>query len=77
MAINPEVFLDPHDRRAMHLLQSIPGFTAVVRLFQTVWNDRNLRLSMLSSKLCVTEQNMPVYHTMLTDICQKLVIDIP
>ena len=75
MSINPEVFIKPSDRAAMRLLGKIPGYNTALKLFMKLWGDGNLRLAMLSSKLRVNERQLPEYHKMLTDLCNKLGIE--
>ena len=77
MAINPEVFIYPEDRKFLKMLKAVPGFPALIKAFMKVWSDQNFRIEMLSSKLRVSEHQLPEYHQMLTDICQRLGIDVP
>ena len=77
MAINPEVFIYPADRKFLKKLKAVPGFSTLIKAFKKVWNEQNFKIELLSSKLQVNEKQLPEYYRMLTDICQKLGIDVP
>lgn len=77
MAINPDVFIHPADRAALNKLKAIPGFTPFLKGFMKIWNEKNLRIQMMSSCLQVNENQLPEYYNLLVNICAKIGIDVP
>lgn len=77
MSIDPSVFICHEDRKTMKKLKSIPGFSVLFKAFMRVWSEQNFRISMLSSKLKVSEKQLPQYHEMLCKVCSDLCIEVP
>lgn len=71
------IFLHESDKAALKALKSIPGFTTVFKAFMNVWSERQFRIQNMSSKIKLSEEQMPKYYNMLSPICEKLNIDIP
>ena len=77
MSINPSIFICPEDRKTLKKLKAIPGFSMLFKAFMKVWSEQNFRVAMLSSKLKVSEKQLPQYHQMLCSLCEDLCIDVP
>lgn len=71
------IFIHESDKAALKALKSIPGFTAVFKAFMNVWSERQFRIENMSSKIRLSEEQMPKYYNMLPPICEKLKIDVP
>lgn len=77
MAINPEVFIHESDRAALQALKAIPGFTQLMQAFMKIWNERQYKITNMSSYMKISDSQMKKYYDMLPPICEKLGIDIP
>lgn len=77
MAINKNVFLHESDKAALNALQSIPGFTQVLKAFMKVWNEKLMYIQNMSTNVRIDENQLSKYHDMLIPICDKLGIDKP
>ena len=77
MSIDPGFFIHESDKAALDTLKSIPGFTPFIKGFMKVWNEKQFRILNLSSRLRVSEEQLPKYHRMLVPICEKLGIAVP
>ncbi len=77
MKVNPNVFIDDTDRKAMQALKAIPGFTPFLKGFMKVWDERVDHIVNLSSNLRVGEKQLKKYYDMLLPICDRLGIDVP
>lgn len=71
------VFVHESDRAALKALKAIPGFTTVFKAFMNVWSERQYRIQNMSSKIKLSEEQMPKYYNMLPPICEKLGIEVP
>ena len=72
-----ELFIDETDRMALAALKAIPGFDLLVKKFLEIYDENILRIDNLSSRLRINENQMPKYHNMLVDVCNKLHIEKP
>jgi len=77
MAINPEIFIHESDRAALAALKAIPGFTQLMQAFMKVWNEKQFKITNMSSFMKIGETQMKKYYDMLPPICEKLGIDVP
>ena len=77
MSVDPGFFIHESDRAALDALKSIPGFTPFIKGFMKVWNEKQFRILNLSSRLRVSEEQLPKYRRMLVPICERLGIDMP
>ena len=75
MAIDPGFFIHESDKAALDTLKGIPGFTPFIRAFMKVWNEKQFRILNLSSRLKVSEKQLPGYYSRLKPICEKLGIE--
>lgn len=71
------IFIHDNDRAALKALKAIPGFTAVFKAFMNIWSERQFRIQNMSSKIKLSEEQMPKYYNMLPPICEKLGIEVP
>ena len=55
MAINKNVFLHESDKAALNALQSIPGFTQVLKAFMKVWNEKLMYIQNMSTNVRIAE----------------------
>lgn len=76
-AYNPEQYTHESDRAALKALQAIPGFSALLKGFMNVWNERQQRILNMSSRIRLGEDQMRKYYDMLPPICEKLGIPVP
>lgn len=77
MAIDSKFYIHESDRAALNALKSIPGFTAFLKAFMSVWNEKQFRILNMSSNLRLGENQMAKYYNMLPPICEKLGIPVP
>ncbi len=75
--VDPNIFIHDLDRAALNSLKKIPGFTAVLKAFMKVWNERQFRITNMSSRIRLDEKQMSRYHDMLLPICDKLDVAVP
>lgn len=77
MAIDPKYFIHEDDRAALEALQAIPGFTALIKGFMKNWNENQFRILNMSSRVRLSEKQLPTYYGMLGPICETLGIEVP
>lgn len=77
MAINKNVFLHESDKVALNALQSIPGFTPLLKAFMKIWNEKLMYIQNMATNVRVDDNQLKKYHDMLIPICDKLGIDVP
>lgn len=65
------------DRQTLASLRSIPGFTALLKAFMKVYDERIAFISTKSTHVEITSHQLPEYYEMVPPICEKLGIDIP
>lgn len=70
-------YVHESDRAALKALQAIPGFTAFLRGFMKIWNERQYKIQNMSSKIRLSDKQFPKYYNMLPPICEKLGIKVP
>ena len=71
------LFLHKDDKAAMEALNAIPGFTLAFKEFIKIWDERQFRITNLSSCIRLGEDQLPEYYHMLQDICRRMKIDVP
>lgn len=71
------IFIHDSDRATLKALKAIPGFSAVFKAFMNVWSERQYRIQNMSSKIKLSEEQLPKYYNMLPPICEKLGIEVP
>ena len=76
-AFNPEQYTHESDRAALKALQAIPGFSALLKGFMNVWNERQQKILNMSSRIRLGENQMRKYYDMLPPVCEKLGIPVP
>lgn len=77
MSVNPNIFLHETDRAALEALQAIPGFSQVMKQFMSSWSEKLMYIENMSTHVRISENQLPRYHQMLTEISAKLGIEKP
>ncbi len=77
MAFDVELYTHEADRTALKALKAIPGFSALLKGFMSVWNERQQKILNMSSRIRLGENQMRKYYDMLPPICAKLGIPVP
>lgn len=77
MAFDSEKYIHDADKAALKALKAIPGFSALVKAFMNVWNERQQKILNMSSRIKISEKQMRKYYDMLPPICEKLGIPVP
>lgn len=77
LAFDSEKYTHEADRAALKALKSIPGFSALLKAFMSVWNERQQKILNMSSRIRISEKQMKKYYDMLPPICEKLGILVP
>ena len=77
MTVDSKYYMHQSDRIALQALESIPGFTQLLKAFMKVWNEKQFRIQNMSSNLRINKKQLSKYYDMLPPICEKLGIEIP
>lgn len=77
MPIDASIFIHEQDRATLDALKAIPGFSALLKAFMKVWNERQYRIQNMSTNLRISEKMLPQYYNMLLPICEKIGIEVP
>lgn len=72
-----EKYLHPTDKKALEALNKIPFFDKVCSKFIAWCQEPFYNVIDRSSKVRISEKQLPKLYAMLTDICQKLAIEVP
>ena len=75
--LNPNSFSHEADRRALENLKSIPGFTPLLKWVMRIFDERQIKLINLSSRLKVGPEQCPRIYKLLTPICEAFGIPVP
>src|SRR5579872_5109420 len=70
--ISSRAYEHPADRSALVALRKLPGFDALLKLMNSLFNERALRLTFLASSVKVSERQFPDVYEMLRDGCYIL-----
>ena len=65
------------DRQALDALKSIPGFTALLKAFMKVYNERIVFITTKSTHVQITPHQLSEYYYMLPPLCERLGIEVP
>ena len=65
------------DRKALKSLQSIPGFTKLLKAYMRAFSDRQNHLMNMSSKVLLGPNQLPQLYNLLPPICERLGIATP
>lgn len=65
------------DRKALEALKAIPGFTAALKAFMKMFNERMIHGLNMASKIRLGPRQLPEIHAYLPPICAALGIDEP
>lgn len=74
---DPSIFMHEDDKKALAALKAIPGFSAVLKGFMSIWNEKQFYIQNMSSNIRLSNEQMSKYYAMLFPICRKLHIDVP
>lgn len=74
---DPSFLMHDDDRKALAALRAIPGFSAVMKAFMNVWNEKQFYIQNMSSNIRLSRSQMSRYYDMLIPVCNKLHIDVP
>ena len=77
MAVDSNFFIHEDDRAALEALKAIPGFTPFIKAFMKTWNETQFRILNMSSRVRLSEEQLPKYFAMLDPICKTIGIEKP
>ena len=75
--LNYEEFIHPADAKTLAALKKLPLFDKFCSKFIAIFTESFLNVLDMSTKIRITDKQMPELNTMLVDICGKLNIDVP
>lgn len=73
----PASYMHEADRTALNALKALPGFSALIKGFMNIWQERQFRILNMSSNIRLGENQLPQYYRMLPPICERLGIAVP
>ena len=73
--ISSRAYEHPADRSALVALRKLTGFDTLLKLLQSLFNERAMRLQFLASGVKVSERQFPHIHEMLRDGAYVLDMD--
>jgi Zn-dependent protease with chaperone function len=65
--ISSRAYEHPADRSALVALRKLTGFDTILKLLNSLFNERAMRLNFLASSVKVSERQFPQIHQMLLD----------
>ncbi len=68
MPINKNVFIHESDQAALQALQSIPGFSQVLKAYMNAWNEKLMYINNMASNIRISEEQLPQYYLSLIHI---------
>ena len=77
MTVDPKYYIHPEDRSALEALKALPGFQQLLKAFMKEWSEKYSRMVHMSGCVRISEEQMPEYHSMLKEVCEKLGIEMP
>ena len=77
MSVDPKYYVHDDDRAALEALQAIPGFQQLLKTFMKEWSEKYFRIINMSSRVRISDKQLPKYHAMLEEVCAKLGIEVP
>ncbi|MBQ1478332.1 MAG: M48 family metallopeptidase [Erysipelotrichaceae bacterium] len=77
MPIDKNVFLHETDKTALKALESLPGFSSVVKAFMSGWNEKLMYIENMATNVRISDDQLKRYKDMLGPICTKLGIEEP
>jgi Zn-dependent protease with chaperone function len=77
VTIRPENFLHPEDKSALDALKKVPFFDQICSSLIKYFNEPIRHVHDMSTKIKVSEQQMPKIYGMVKEICEDMAIDIP
>jgi Zn-dependent protease with chaperone function len=73
--LSSRTYEHPADRSALVALRKLTGFDTLLKLMNSLFNERAMRLNFLASSVRVSERQFPHIYEMLRDGCYILDID--
>jgi Zn-dependent protease with chaperone function len=73
--LSSRTYEHPADRSALVALRKLTGFDTLLKLMNSLFNERAMRLNFLASSVRVSERQFPHVYEMLRDGCYILDID--
>ena len=75
--VNPNDYCHDLDQKALEMLRAIPGFSAALKAFMKIMNEKMLHGVNMASKVRLGPDQLPEIYNMLPPICRKLGIEEP
>ncbi len=75
--VDCEKYIHNHDKTALEALKKIPMFDTVCSKIIAILNDKQKTIINMSSKIRITEQQLPKVYFMVQSICNKIGIEMP
>ena len=75
--INCEQYIHPLDQTALTALKKIPLLDTICAKLFSIMNDKQTTIINMSSKIHITEKQLPKVYTMVQSICKKIGIEMP
>ena len=77
VAVNPEEYMDERDKKTLAALKAIPFFDKLCAAFISAFNEPLYTIQDTSSKILISEKQIPRVYNMLLNITKKLGIEMP
>ncbi len=75
--VNSNYYIHDFDRDALHQLNDIPAFTALIKKVMELGLERMLHIQNMANNIRINEEQLPQYYDMLQPICERLGISVP
>ena len=75
--VNPREYCHEQDLKALEALKAIPGFTAALKAFMKMMNEKQLHGVNMASKIRLGPQQLPEIYNLLPPLCERLGITEP
>ncbi len=75
--IDCEQYIHVWDKTALAALKKIPLLDTICAKFISIMNDRQKTIINMSTKIHITEKQLPKIYSMVESICKKIGIDMP
>lgn len=77
MPVDCEQYIHPLDRAAMEALKKIPLLDTICAKLLAIMQDRQSTIINMSTKIHITEKQLPKIYLMVHSICKKIGIEMP
>ena len=75
--VNCEQYIHPLDQAALAALKKIPLLDTICAKLFSIMNDKQNTIINMSTKIHITEKQLPKIYAMVESICKKIGIDMP